>query len=337
MSRRKFLIATAAAATALLAPLAASAEIKERTMRFAFQNVADHPQGKGAAKVAEILAAKSGNKISVKLFPAGQLGGDLQTVSALQGGTLDLTVLNSGLLVGLDKRFAVLDFPFLFDTPEGADFIVDGAIGQKLHASLADKGLVGLGYWELGFRNVTNSKRAITKLEDFQGLKIRVLQSPLFIELFNTLGAAATPMAWPEVYSALEQRVVEGQENPYTTILGAKFQEVQKYVSETRHIYNAQSVLVSKKTWDSLTAEEQGLIKAAVTEAGAFQRQLSRDSMGSALDGLKKGGMQHNALAPAEIARIRDKIKPVVEKFGKEVGPELVAEINAELAKKRGK
>lgn len=335
--RLKSLLVAASAVAALLAAAPAHAEIKERTLRFAFQNVPDHPQGKGAAKVAEILAAKSGNKITVKLFGGGQLGGDLQTVSALQGGTVDMTVLNSGLLVGIDKRFAALDLPFLFATPEEADAVVDGPVGQKLHAGLADKNLVGLGYWELGFRNVTNSKRPIAKLEDFQGLKIRVLQSPLFIELFNTLGATSTPMAFPEVYSALEQRVVDGQENPFTTVLGAKFQEVQKYVSETRHIYNAQSVLISRKTWDALSAEEKDLLKGAIAEATVYQRKLSRDSMGTALDELKKGGMQHNTVAAAELARIRDKIKPVVEKFAKEAGADLVDEINAELARKRGK
>lgn len=332
MTILKSLLASAALCIAAFAPMSAEAQIKERTLRFAYQNVADHPQGKGAAKFAELVGAKSGGKISVRTFAGGQLGGDLPTVAALQGGTIDLTVLNAGLLVGIDKRFAALDFPFLFNTPEEADKIVDGPIGQKLLASLNDKGLVGLGYWELGFRNVTNSKRPITKIDDFKGVKLRVLQSPLFIDLFTALGANTVPMPFPELYAALEQKVVDGQENPYPTILGAKFNEVQKYVSETRHIYNAQSVLISKKTWDDLSAEEKKIITEAADEARAFQRKTSREAMDGALAALKAGGMVHNTIEPAEMARIREAVKPVIEKFAKDVGEDLVKEITDGLA-----
>lgn len=331
----KALKITLLATAALLVSQSALAQISERTLRFAYQNVADHPQGKGVAKFAELAKEKSGGKFNVRGFPGGQLGGDLQTVSALQGGTIDMTVLNAGLLVGLDKRFAVLDFPFLFAEPKEADAIVDGPIGTNLHAALADKGLVGLGYWELGFRNVTNSKRPITKIEDFKGLKLRVLQSPLFIDLFSTLGANAVPLPFPELYAALEQKVVDGQENPVTTILGAKFNEVQKYVSETRHIYNAQSVLISKKTWDGLSADEKKIIADSIKEATDYQRKTSREAMDTALASLKAAGMVHNLLDTAELNRIRTAVKPVLDKFGQEAGADFVAEVNAELAKLR--
>lgn len=335
MKSLKALLVTAVSLSAFLAGQTALAQVSERKLRFAYQNVADHPQGKGVAKFAEFVKEKTGGKITVSQFPGGQLGGDLQTVSALQGGTVDMTVLNAGLLVGLDKRFAVLDFPFLFAEPKEADAIVDGPIGTKLHAGLAEKGLIGLGYWELGFRNVTNSKLPITKVEDFKGLKLRVLQSPLFIDLFNTLGANAVPMPFPELYSALEQKVVDGQENPVTTILGGKFNEVQKFVSETRHVYNAQSVLISKKTWDALSADEKKIVADSIAEATVFQRKTSREAMDTALASLKAAGMTHNLLAPAELDRIRDAVKPVLAKFGQEAGPEFVAEVMGELAKLR--
>lgn len=332
MRNLKTLLATAALIGAALLPVSAQAQIKERTLRFAQQNTAASPPGQGMAKFAEIVAAKSGGKLNVRQFPGGQLGGDLQTVSAVQGGTIDFTVLNAGLLVGLDKRFAALDFPFMFNSAEEADKIVDGPIGKKLFAGLADKGLVGLAYWELGFRNVTNSKQPITKIEDFKGIKLRVLQSPLFIDLFNALGATTVPLPWPEVYPALEQKVVDGQENPFPTILGAKLNEVQKFVSETRHIYNAQSMLVSKKTWDDMSADEKKIIQDAATEAGLFQRKTSRDAMAGALDSLKKGGMTHNTLADAEMARIREAVKPVIAKYAREVGEDLVKEMTDALA-----
>jgi tripartite ATP-independent transporter DctP family solute receptor len=296
----------------------------------------EHPQGLGAKKFADLVEQKSGGKIKVRVFPGGQLGGDLQNVSALQGGTLDLMVLNAGLLVGIVKDFAVLDLPFLFNTAEEADAVVDGPVGTKLFEKLPDKGLVGLGYFELGFRNVTNSKRPIVKAEDFQGIKLRVLQSPLFIDLFNTLGANTVAMPFPEVYTALEQRVIDGQENPVTVIFDTKFQEVQRYLSLTRHIYNAQSVIMGKKTWDKLSEEERKIVQASLNEAEAYQRQVSREKSLQVLDDLKKAGMQVNEVSPQEIARIREKIKPVVDKYAKEAGEPLMAEVNAEIAKKRG-
>jgi tripartite ATP-independent transporter DctP family solute receptor len=330
------LLASALIGSAVLLSGQASAQVNERTLRWAQQNSMEHPQGLGAKKFADLVEQRSGGKIKVRVFPGGQLGGDLQNVSALQGGTLDLMVLNAGLLVGIVKDFAVLDLPFLFNTAEEADAVVDGPVGTKLFEKLPDKGLVGLGYFELGFRNVTNSKRPIAKAEDFQGIKLRVLQSPLFIDLFNTLGANTVAMPFPEVYTALEQRVIDGQENPVTVIFDTKFQEVQKYLSLTRHIYNAQSVIMSKKTWDKLSEEERKIVQASLNEAEAYQRQVSREKSLQVLDDLKKAGMQVNEVSPQEIARIREKIKPVVEKYAKEAGEPLMAEVNAEIAKKRG-
>jgi TRAP-type transport system periplasmic protein len=336
MTPWKTILASLLAGSIGLLAQGADAQISERTLRWAQQNSMEHPQGRGSKKFADLVEQKSGGKIKVRIFPSGQLGGDLQNVSALQGGTLDLMVLNAGLLVGIVKDFAVVDLPFLFNTPEEADAVVDGPVGRKLFDKLSDKGLVGLGYFELGFRNVTNSKRPITKLEDFSGLKLRVLQSPLFIELFNTLGANTVAMPFPEVYTALEQKVIDGQENPYTVIFDSKFQEVQKFGSATRHIYNPQSVLISKRTWDKLSGEEKKIIQEAIDEAKIYQRQVSRQKADEALASLKKGGMQVNDIAPQELARIRDKAKPVIDKYAKEVGEATYQEVVAEIAKKRG-
>jgi TRAP-type transport system periplasmic protein len=336
MNHLKSLLASALVGGAVLLSGQANAQVSERTLRWAQQNSMEHPQGLGAKKFADLVEQKSGGKIKVRVFPGGQLGGDLQNVSALQGGTLDLMVLNAGLLVGIVKDFAVLDLPFLFNTAQEADAVVDGPVGTKLFDKLPEKGLVGLGYFELGFRNVTNSRRPIAKAEDFQGIKLRVLQSPLFIDLFNTLGANTVAMPFPEVYTALEQRVIDGQENPVTVIFDTKFQEVQKYLSLTRHIYNAQSVIMSKKTWDRLSDEEKKIVQDSLNEAEAYQRQVSREKSLQVLEDLKKAGMQVNEVSPQEIARIREKIKPVIDKYAKEAGEPLMAEVNAEIAKKRG-
>jgi tripartite ATP-independent transporter DctP family solute receptor len=320
---------------ALLLPSMAQAEIKDRTLRFAFQNAQEHPQGQGAKKFADIVEQKSGGKIKVRLFPSGQLGGDLQTVSALQGGTIDLTVLNAGLLVGQVKEFGLFDLPFLFESGKEADAVVDGPFGRKLADLLPAKNLMSLGYWELGFRNLTNSRRPVTKLEEIQGLKVRVVQSPLYIDLFNTLGANAVPLPFPELYTALEQKTVDGQENPVTLINTSKFYEVQKHLTLTRHTYNPQIVVFSKRVWDRLDADEKKLIEDAAQEARTFQREFSREQETKALEAVKAAGMQVVELPAAEVTRIREKVQPVIKKFSEGVNEATVKELYAEIEKAR--
>jgi tripartite ATP-independent transporter DctP family solute receptor len=337
MTRFSSVAASVLLGGALLFPGLASAEIKDRTLRFAFQNAEEHPQGQGAKKFAELVEQKSSGKIKVRLFGSGQLGGDLQTVSSLQGGTLDITVLNAGLLVGQVKEFVLFDLPFLFESGQEADAVVDGPFGKKLAETLPAKNLVGLGYWELGFRNLTNSRRPVAKLEDIAGLKVRVVQSPIYIDLFNTLGANAVPLPFPELYTALEQKTVDGQENPVTLIQTSKLYEVQKNLTLTRHTYNPQIVLFSKRVWDRLDPDEKKLIEDAAAEAKTFQRQLSRDQEGKALDAVKAAGMQVVELSPAEIARLREKVQPVVKKHSEGVPEATVKELYAEIEKARGK
>ena len=331
MTLLKTLLATAVVAAALLPGVNA----QERTIKFAFQNQKEHPQAQGAQKFADLVAAKSGGKLQVKLFPGGTLGGDLQTVSALQGGTVEMTVLNAGILSAQAKEFGIYDFPFLFASPQEADAVTDGPFGKKLLDKLQAKNLVGLAYWELGFRNLTNSKKPINKAEDIAGLKIRVIQSPIYIDMFNALGANAVPMPFPELYTALEQKAVDGQENPFSTILSSKFAEVQKHLTITRHMYNPQAVIVSKKFWDSLNPADQKIMQDAMAEATAFQRNVSRSQSDVALADLKKAGMQVTEFPPAELDKLRAKVKPVVEKHSEKVGAETVQEVYATLDKLR--
>jgi tripartite ATP-independent transporter DctP family solute receptor len=328
-------IICSAAALMLMPMSAALAQISERTIKFSFLNSADHPQGLGAAKFAEIVKQKSGGKINVKLFAGGALGGDLQTVSALQGGTVEMTVLNAGLLASQVKEFSAMDIPFLFNNSKEAFAVMDSDFAKRLLNRLSDKNLIGLGYWDLGFRNVTNSKRPITKLEDFSGLKLRVLQLPTYINLFNTVGANAVPMPFTELYAALETHAVDGQDNPVTVIYNSKFNEVQKYLSLTRHTYNPQVLLISKKFWSQLSPDEQKLITASAAEATQYQRKVSLDREAGALEALKKAGMQVNELSPAEIARIRDKVKPVIDKASQNIGEAVLADMNAAIATAR--
>jgi tripartite ATP-independent transporter DctP family solute receptor len=310
------------------------AQAQEKTFKLALQNPKGHPLEVGASKFAELVAAKTGGKIKVNVFPGGTLGSDAASVSASQGGTIEFVLLNSGILASQVKDFEVYDFPFMFASAKEADAVVDGPLGQKLHAKLADKGLVGLAYFELGFRNMTNSKRPINTVEDVAGLKLRVIPNAINVDWVKALGANPTPLAFPELYAALEQKAVDGQENPLSVILANKFYEVQKNLAITNHQYNPQSLIFSKKVWDALSADEKKAVQDAASEAAKFQRQVNRDKAASDLEALKKAGMQVTELSAAEQNKLRDKLKPVVDKHGAALQA-TVTEMQAELAKLR--
>lgn len=258
------------------------------------------------------------------------LGGDIPTLSALQGGTIEMTTLPPGLMVGLNKEYAVFDLPFLFGNFQEADELLDGPVGRSL-LEKTPNGLVGLAYWDHGFRNLTNSRRAVSRADDLQGLKIRVSQSPMIIETLNGLGSNATPMAFTELYPALETRAVDGQENPTAVIEANKFFEVQKYLSLTRHQYNPLIVLFSRKIWDQLNADERKLLTDAAVEARMVQRKVSREMDGRALASLKAKGMQVNEISDGERQHMQDKLKPVSEKLSRDIGEPLVKQVRAEL------
>jgi tripartite ATP-independent transporter DctP family solute receptor len=272
--------------------------------------------------------------MKVNVFPGGTLGGDAANVSALQGGTIEFVMLNSGILASQVKDFEVFDFPFMFANAKEADAVVDGPFGQKLHAKLADKGIVALAYTELGFRNLTNSKRAINTVEDIAGLKLRVIPNAINVDWVKAVGANPTPMAFPEVYAGMEQKAIDGQENPLSVILANKFFEVQKHLAITNHQYNPQSLIFSKKVWDTLSAAEKKVLQDAASEAAQFQRKVNRDAAATQLADLKKAGMQVTELSAAEQAKLRDKFKPVIDKHGAAIAA-TVAELQAELAKLR--
>jgi tripartite ATP-independent transporter DctP family solute receptor len=331
LTRRALAIGLAA-----LLPLSAALaqDIKERTFKFALQNPKGHPLEQGATKFSELVAAKSGGKMKVNVFPGGTLGGDAANVSALQGGTIEFVMLNSGILASQVKDFEVYDFPFMFASAKEADAVVDGPFGQKMHAKLLDKGIVGLAYTELGFRQMTNSKKAINAVDDIAGLKLRVIPNAINVDWVKALGANPTPLAFPELYAALEQKAVDGQENPLSVIQANKFFEVQKFLTLTNHQYNPQSLIFSKKVWDTLSPAEQKILQDSAVEAAKFQRQVNREAAAGQLDALKKAGMQVSEFSPAEQAKLREKLKPVIDKHGAAIAA-TVAELQAELAKQR--
>lgn len=310
-------------------------EISSRTFKVAFVQAKSHPHGLGAQKFADIVKEKSDGKIKVMVFGNGTLGGDAQVISSVQGGTVDMTMVTPGLLTGIEKGFGIFGMPFTFENAKEVDAVLDGPVGKKLLNTLPAHGLIGLGYWDHGFRHVTNSQRPVTNLEDIQGLKIRVQQIPTAIETFNRLGANAVPMSFTELYTAMETRTVDGQENPLAAIETSKFYEVQKYVSLTGHFYDPLVAIFSKKVWDQLSATERSIVSEAAAEAQTYQRKVSREMDVTSRAALVKHGLAVNELAPAEITRIREHLKPVTEKFTQEYGVELVQAMSDEIGKVR--
>lgn len=330
---KRLMLKTLVAAVAVAAFGVAQAQ--ERTLKFGLNGPEGHPAVAGMKKFKEAVEAKSGGKMKVNIFLNGTLGSDQAVVSALKGGTIEMAVMNSGILASEAKELAIFDFPFLFANEKESDAIVDGPVGKKMHALLDAKGIVGLSYWELGYRQITNSKRPLVKVEDIEGLKLRVIPNPINVDWVKALGANPTPLPFPEVYAALEQKAIDGQENPVSVIASNKFWEVQKHITLTNHQYNPQSVIFSKKVWDSLTPAEKKIIDESSDEAAKAQREAARGAVAKNLDLLKQNGMTISQFPPAEVAKLRTKMQPVITKYSATVGEATVNEVMAELAKLR--
>jgi TRAP-type transport system periplasmic protein len=314
--------------------LACAQDIKERTLKFGLNGPEGHPAVAGMKKFKETVETKSGGKIKVQLFLNGTLGSDQATLSSVKGGTVEMAVMNSGILSSEVKALEVFDFPFMFANEKEADAIADGPIGQKMHSALADKGIIGLSYWELGFRSITTSKKAINKVDDIAGLKLRVIPSPINVDWVKALGANPTPLPFPEVYAAMEQGAIDGQENPVSVIAATQPWEVQKFLALTNHQYNPQSVIFSKKIWDGMSVAEKKIIDDAADEAVKVQRTANRAALAANLELLKKNGMTVTTLPATELVKLREKMKPVIDKHSAALGS-TVTDVQAELAKLR--
>ena len=335
MLRSKRLTLITLLAGSLLA-LPAAAQYAERTIKFTNGVNEDHPVGAGVKRMQEVLNQKTGGKIKIAAFWGGAAGGDLPATQALRAGTQEMVCTSSSPLVGIVKELGVFDLPFLFANEKEADAVLDGPAGAYFNKKLEEAGLVNLAYWENGFRNLTNSRKAVTKVEDFDGLKVRVMQNNIFLDTFRTLGTNAVPMAFGEVFTALETKTIDGQENPFVTIDTSKFYEVQKHVSVTRHAYTPFLVLYSKKLWDQLNPQEQAVLREAAMEGQKVQRATNRDLNAKSLEALRAKGMTVSEIAPAEQRRMFEKVRPVYDKNVPTIGAEAVNVVLDALKKVRG-
>jgi tripartite ATP-independent transporter DctP family solute receptor len=294
------------------------------TMKAGIVIDANHPYYHGIAKFNEIVGQKTNGKIRVEIFHSGQLGSERDLIEGLSIGTVDLAAVSSAPASGFVPKIAVFDLPYLFATREQAYKVMDGPIGRQFFKDLEGKSIIGLAYFENGFRNITNSKRPINVPADMKGIKIRVMESPVPIATFNTIGANATPMAWGEVYTALMQKTIDAQENPMPVIYNQKLYEVQKYLSLTEHFYAPALFLMSKATYAKLSPEQQKIVWDAAKEAATYEREVSKKQADEYVAKCKEKGMIANEVNKKVW---QDAMFPVYAKFEEKLGKDLIEAI----------
>lgn len=280
----------ALAAGSLLFPHGAQAQAVKLTLGHGA--APGNPRHEAAVKFAEVVKAKSGGRIEVQVAPSAQLGDDAAMVTAMRTGALDMSANSQGAVANAVPEYAAYGMPFLFSSAAQAFKVLDGPLGKELSDKSAEKGLVVLGYWDNGIRHMTNSKRPITKVEDMKGLKMRTPPDTVLVDIMQSLGAEAQQIKFAELYVALQQGVVDGQENPLVNIHASKLYEVQKHLALTSHMFQMTPFLMGKRSWDRLSDADRKAVSEAAAEATALQRKLSQESDDKSLAELKAKGVQ---------------------------------------------
>jgi tripartite ATP-independent transporter DctP family solute receptor len=327
---------TMSTALAVVLAMPAIAEVSTRTITMSNGVAETHPVGNGVEAMRACMTEKTGGKWTLNAFWSGALGNDLDATQALRSGTQEMVITSTSPLVGIEPALGVFDLPFLFSNAEEADAVLDGEFGTMMSEKMTASGLVNLAWWENGFRNLTNSVRPITKLEDFAGMRVRVMQNNIFLDTFQTLGTNATPMAFGEVFTALETKAIDAQENPFVTIDTSKFYEVQDYVSATQHAYTPFMVLFSGPIFDTYSEEEQQILRDCSIIGRDVQRAASRELSDKSLATIQEAGMVYNELEVAELERIREAVAGVYERNAATIGQDVIDAMQAELTRIRG-
>lgn len=325
-------VALMAIASVALSSGAAFAEVKAK-IGHAMPD--SHPQAMAMNKFAELAGKYTNNNVKIQVFHGAVLGSDEKQLQAVQAGTQELYIGTLAPLSSKVKEVQIWDLPFMFANEKEVYAVLDGASSKMIFNKIEPSGLVGLTWTGMGFRNLSNSKRAVTKLEDVTGLKVRVMANPVALETWKSIGANAVPMAFSEVFPALETKALDGQENPLVHMYSNKMQEVQKHISLTNHVYTPVALVASKKFWDTLSAADKAGLQKAATEAGQLQRQYLEEGDKDVVGKFKTAGVTVSAVPAAELARIQDKVKPVVTKFAPIIGEEFVKQFYAEIDKAR--
>jgi tripartite ATP-independent transporter DctP family solute receptor len=301
-------------------------EEKQVVLKLGHAVAPEHPYHLGAVRYSELVAQRTKNKVKIDVYPSTQLGNERDMVEGLQLGTIDLVVTSTGPLGGFVPRMFVVDLPFLFRDREHAYKVLDGPIGKELFEAFSEKGIRGLAFWENGFRQITNSVRPVEKPEDLKGIKIRTMENKVHLSAFRAFGASPTPMAWSEVYTALQQKTIDAQENPIAIIYFQKIYEVQKYLALTGHFYSPTPLLMSLKAFNNLPKNIQKIMLDTAMECATYERNLLRDNEAKQLAEIKAKGM---LVTHPNKKLFQDAAAPIYKEFESRFGKETIDRIIA--------
>ncbi|MGK7752144.1 MULTISPECIES: TRAP transporter substrate-binding protein [unclassified Roseovarius] len=327
MNIPKTMAAIIAGTVSLSAITAASAQ--STSISLAHGAAPDHPWNLAAQKFAEEVSEQSDGDISVNIFTAGQMGSEREMVEATQSGSIQMSLVSTMAMSGTEPSLQVFDLPYLFPNEETAYEVLDGEIGEEVAAPLLNKGLRNLAYWENDYRQLSNDVRPIESIEDVEGLKIRVPETPILMTWVEELGGVATPIPYTELYGALQQGVVDGQDNGILLMRSANYYEVQDYYTLTRHIYAPVAFLVNENFYQSLSDESRGIIQTAAENARDYQREISREAREQDLATMEEAGLQITELSDEAMQEFQDSASPVYEAMRDVVNQEIVDRIRA--------
>ena len=292
-----------------------------------------HPYNLGMNKIGELVSEKTDGAVKLDVFGNSQLGSERDLLEGLQLGSLQMTCTSTAPLAGFTDSFLVFDLPFIFETTEQARAVLDSEVGQEILHSVDDQGLVGLAWFENGFRNVTNNVRPITVPDDLKGIKIRTMENQMHMAAFQIMGADPTPMAMGDVFTALQQGTIDAEENPVPIVATNKFQEVQKYISMTGHIFSPTPVFIAKDYYEALPEEYQTAIQEAATEAAPYQREQIDEQEATGVETLKENGMEVNDV---DKTPFKEATAPIYDEYVKEgtgcVSPEIYQQVQEIIA-----
>lgn len=314
---------TALVVTAMTLGLSFGAKA-EQEIKIGYALATTSHYGVAANNWQEVVESGTDKRFVFRHFPSSGLGGEREVLEGLQIGTVEATIVSSGTLSNFVPEAGVFDIPFLFRDLAHARGVLDGPIGQEILGKFESANLIALAWGEQGFRHITNNRNAIEKPDDVAGLKLRTMENPIHITAFNTLGAAPTPMAWPEVIGALQQGTIDGQENPLSVITSAKLSEVQKHLTVSGHVYSPAMLLVSPDFWNSLSDEDKEVFKKGAAEAVVAMRAFVDEVEKSGVEQLKKEGMTVGELTAEQKAEFQKALAPAYEEYYKTYGKELI-------------
>jgi len=271
-----------------------------------------------AVKFQDLVAERTEGAVNIELYPNASLGDERTLLEGMQIGTVDMGVITNGPVANFVEEMAVFELPFLFPSPQAAYDVLDGPIGQELLDKLSEVNLKGLAYAERGFRNLTNSERPVNAPEDMEGLRIRVMENPVYVDTFRALGANAIPMAWTEALTAMQQNTIDGQENPVNVIHSFKLYETQDYMTLSRHTYAPAIFVMGMPVWNKLPEAAQAVVVQAAQEAAEHERRVNAEMESEQLAELREAGMQINDTP--DIEAFQAAVVPVYAKYGEKFG-----------------